>query len=126
MDLWEAVETANPDRIGHGIYAAYEPELMKELVKRDIVLEICPLSNLSTKAVENPDEMKWIIRTLLENKVKITINTDWPEVIKGNHLHEQFVWLRDEGMMSEDELKRCNALAFESSFIPGSGLEVYL
>ena len=125
-DMWEAIESINPKRFGHGIKAAYDTELMKEIVKREIVLEICPLSNLMTKAVKDMDEMKYIIRTLVDNGVRITINTDWPEVIEGAHLWKQFKLLLDEGVLSEEELRKCNKTAFDATFIPSGGLNAYL
>ncbi len=126
-DMWEALEYANPERIGHGIRAAYDKELMGELARRQVVLEVCPMSNLVTRAVENMEEMKFILRTFIENKVKFCINTDWPEVIEDCHLRQQFAMLRDNGLLSEEELKTCNRTAFESTFIPKrGGLDAYL
>lgn len=126
-DVWEALEYANPARIGHGILAAKDLGLMKELSRRQTVLEICPLSNLMTKAVENTEELKYILRRFIENKVRFCINTDWPEVIEGCRLRKQFAWLRNEGLLSEEELAVCNRTAFEASFIPKpGGLEAYL
>lgn len=125
-DIWEAIEFLEPKRIGHGIKAAYDKKLMKELVKRDIVLEVCPMSNLMTKAVENKEELKFILRTFIENKVKFTINTDWPEMIANARLWKQFKMLRDEKILTEEELIRCNEIAFESAFAPTGGLDAYL
>lgn len=126
-DMWEALEYAQPARIGHGILAAYDRELMKELTKRKIVLEICPLSNLATKAVENKEELKFILRTFIENNVPFCINTDWPEIIVGCQLKEQYTFLLDEGMLSEEELAECTRVAFDASFIPEKGgLDAYL
>jgi adenosine deaminase len=125
-DMWEAIEAISPERIGHGIRAAYDKNLMEELIKRDIVLEVCPLSNIMTKAVENEEELRFILRTFIEKKVKFTINTDWPEMIENARLKSQFQFLLEKKMLSEDELKRCNQLAFESTFISGHGLEAYL
>jgi len=125
-DMWEAIEFIAPKRIGHGIKAAYDKKLMQELVKRDIVLEVCPMSNLMTKAVENKEELKFILRTFIENKVKFTINTDWPEMIAGARLNNQFAMLRDEKILTEDELYHCNQIAFASTFAPTGGLDAYL
>ncbi len=126
-DMWEALEFAQPSRIGHGIRCAYDVALMKELVKRDVVLEVCPLSNIATKAVEGIDEMRHILRTLIENKVKFCINTDWPEIIEGCHLQQQFVFLVENDLMSEEEIRHCNKVGFEASFVPRrGGLEAYL
>lgn len=125
-DMWEALEFINPARIGHGIKAAYEKKLMKELVKREVVLEICPLSNIMTKAVENEEELAFILRTFVENGVKFCINTDWPEMIENAQLRHQFQFLLKNKLLTEEELKRCNQIAFDSTFIPGRGLEAYL
>lgn len=125
-DIWEAIEFIKPSRIGHGIKAAYDKKLMKEIAKRDIVLEVCPLSNIATKAVKNVDELKFILRTFLENKVKFCINTDWPEIIEGAHLWRQFRFLRDEKILSEQELATCNKAAFAHTFVPKGGLSAYL
>ena len=57
-EIAEVVETLRPDRIGHGILAAREPSLMRELAARGIVLEICPTSNLLTKALSGEDELR--------------------------------------------------------------------
>ena len=124
--MWEAVEFIKPKRIGHGIKAAYDKALMKELVKQDIVLEVCPMSNLMTKAVENEEELKFILRTFVENNVKFTINTDWPEMIQDAHLWRQFAMLKEKNILTEEELKRCNKIAFESTFAPKGGLDAYL
>lgn len=125
-DMWEALEFINPTRIGHGIKAAYDKKLMKELVKRDIILEVCPLSNVMTQAVENVEELKFILRTFVENKVKFCINSDWPETIESAHLWQQFSFLLKNNILSEDELKKCNQIAFKNTFVPGRGLSAYL
>ncbi len=125
-DMWEALEFITPQRIGHGIRAAYDKALMKELAKRKVVLEICPMSNIATRAVKNIDEMKWILRTFIENEVLFTINTDWPEMIQNGHLWRVYKMLLDEKIMTETQLKKCNQTAFNSTFIPRKGLEAYL
>src|SRR5204862_116445 len=48
-EMQEVVEVLRPARIGHGILAARDDELMRELSGRGIVLEMCPTSNLLTK-----------------------------------------------------------------------------
>src|SRR6187455_2898980 len=50
-EIGEVVEYLRPDRIGHGILAARNPELMAAIREQQIVLEICPTSNLLTRAL---------------------------------------------------------------------------
>jgi adenosine deaminase len=125
-DMREALEFLSPDRIGHGILAATDQPLMAELARRGTVLEICPLSNLATEAVKNLDEMRFILRTFIDNNVRFSINTDWPEVIEEGHLREQYQMLLREGILSEEELVECTRTAFAAGFVPGIGLDAYL
>ena len=50
-EIGEVVEHLRPQRIGHGILAARDPALMRLLADAGVVLEICPTSNLLTKAL---------------------------------------------------------------------------
>lgn len=126
-DMWHALEYVQPERIGHGILAAYDEPLMKELAKRGTVLEICPFSNLATKAVKDLDEMRYILRAFIKHKVRFCINTDWPEIIEGCRLRRQFKFLLDNDVLTERELRTANKTAFEASFIPKpGGLDAYL
>lgn len=125
-DIWEAVEFIKPDRIGHGIKAAYDKKLMGVLSKKGIVLEICPLSNLCTQAVKNIEELRFILRTLIKNKVLFTINTDWPEIIENAHLLDQFTFLEKNKILTKKEIENCIAIAHHKTFIKKGGLNAYL
>jgi adenosine deaminase len=116
-DMWDCIKYAKPNRIGHGIKAAYDKRLMKELSDRDIVLEVCPLSNLMTQAVKDNDEMRTILQTLFENKVKVTINTDWPEMIKDAHLIKQYEYLERNKILTLAQIKQTIKWSFQYSFI---------
>lgn len=126
-DMWDMLEFLQPERIGHGIHAAYDVPLMAELAKRNIVLEVCPLSNLATQAVKDIAEMRTILRTFVDHKVPFSINTDWPEIIAGCRLPNQYRMLLDQNILSEDELQQCTRTAFAASFTPVTpGLGAYL
>ena len=62
------------NRIGHGIRAAWSEDMIKELADKNIPLELCPTSNLNTKVVDNIAD--YPIMKLINNGVKVTINTD--------------------------------------------------
>ena len=83
------IDSLRPDRIGHGILAAREPELMAALRDADITLEICPTSNLLTKAMRDEDEVRETFRAFVENAVPFTIATDGPEMMR-THLRDEF------------------------------------
>ena len=117
----EVVEALQPDRIGHGILAAGEPALMAELRERGIVLEICPTSNLLTKALPDEAAIRYTFRAFVDNGVRFTIATDGPEMMR-THLRDELELLLRIGALDEDELREANARGHEASFVRGSAV----
>src|SRR6266852_5301427 len=117
-EIGEVVEALRPDRIGHGVLAAADPELMAALRQLGVVLEICPTSNLLTKALPDEDAVRGTIRTFVEHGVQFTIATDGPEMMR-THLRDEFELLLRIGALDEAELAEANSRAHEASFIRG-------
>src|SRR3989344_6049377 len=117
-DIWECIDTINPDRIGHGVKAAYDEKLMKELATRKITLEVCPLSNLMTTAIKDDAAMEYILKTFYDNGVQFSINTDWPETIENGHLHDQYQYILEKKMLNEDQIRQVIEWGFNATFIP--------
>ncbi len=115
-ETWEVVEALRPDRIGHGILAAGDPELMTALREAGIVLEICPTSNLLTKALADEAAVRETFRAFVEHGVPFTIATDGPEMMR-THLRDELELLRRIGALDEDELRAANATGHEASFV---------
>jgi len=124
-DMREAL-TLFPDRIGHGILAYKDKELMREIAARKIVLEVCPSSNIATHAVESYTELKKILNTFIANGVLFTINTDWPELIPEAHLWRQYKYLYEKKLLTKSQLKKCTEIAKNASFIKKKGIAAYL
>ena len=120
-EIAEVVESLRPDRIGHGILAAREPALMAELRDRGIVLEICPTSNLLTKALPDEAAIRNTFRTFVDAGVRFTIATDGPEMMR-THLRDELDLLLRIGALDEDELREANARGHEASFVRGSAV----
>jgi adenosine deaminase len=119
-EIGEVVEYLRPDRIGHGILAARNPELMAALHEREIVLEICPTSNLLTRALPSEEAVRETFRAFVEHDVPFTIATDGPEMMR-THLRDEFELLKWIGALDEDELAEANRRAHEASFIAPVG-----
>jgi adenosine deaminase len=115
-EIAEVVETLAPERIGHGILAAGDPELMGALADAEIVLEICPTSNLLTKALPHEDALRETLRRFVEHGVGFTIATDGPEMMR-THLRDELELLRRIGALDEGELREANRRAHEASFL---------
>jgi aminodeoxyfutalosine deaminase len=71
-----SLDALGADRIRHGIRAVDEPELVDELREREIVLDVCPISNVRTGAAPSLDEHP--LRELLRAGVCCSISTDDP------------------------------------------------
>jgi adenosine deaminase len=118
-EVAEVIEALSPDRIGHGILAAREPDLMAELSDRGIVLEICPTSNLLTKALPDEAAVRLTLRAFVDAGVRFTIATDGPEMMR-THLRDELDLLLRIGALDEDELREANVRGHEASFVRGA------
>ena len=105
-----------PDRIGHGVRAAYNAEALKRLADTNTVLEICPTSNLHTRAVRHLEEFKFLLGAFLEAGVPITINTDGTYLCSTN-LKREFRLLTESGILTSEEAEQARQTAFDRSFI---------
>jgi len=115
-EIGEVIETLQPDRIGHGILAAGDAGLMERLREHEVVLEICPTSNLLTKALPDEDAVRDTFRAFSDNAVAFTIATDGPEMMR-THLRDEFELLLRVGALDEHDLRAANERGHAASFI---------
>jgi adenosine deaminase len=115
-EIREVVETLRPERIGHGILAAQDETLMEQIRAADITLEICPTSNLLTKALPDEDAVRDTFKAFSEAGVPFTIATDGPEMMR-THLRDEFELLERIGALDSDGLREANARGHEVSFV---------
>ncbi|MEV4825205.1 adenosine deaminase [Micromonospora sp. NPDC049274] len=85
--IWDALNELSAERIGHGISAAQDPELLTYLAERQIGMEICPTSNVRTRAVASLDEHP--LPRLVEAGLLVTINSDDPPMF-GTTLNDEY------------------------------------
>jgi aminodeoxyfutalosine deaminase len=78
--VWDALRLLHAERIGHGTSAAQDPELLAHLAATGIPLEVCPSSNIATRAVATLDEHP--IRAFRDAGVVITVNSDDPPMFE--------------------------------------------
>lgn len=85
--VWDALHNLGAERIGHGIAAARDPRLLEHLAERQIALEVCPTSNVRTRAV--PAIEQHPLRTLVDAGLLVTINSDDPPMF-GTTLNQEY------------------------------------
>ncbi|MET9152358.1 adenosine deaminase [Streptomyces griseoflavus] len=85
--VWDAIDELGAERIGHGTSTARDPRLLEYLAERRIPLEVCPTSNIATRAVATLDEHP--IKEFVRSGVLVTINSDDPPMF-GTDLNNEF------------------------------------
>lgn len=78
--IWTSIYQLGAQRIGHGIRAVEDPDLLAYLREHQVTLEICPTSNLRLGLV--PSLVDHPLRTLLKAGVPVTVNSDDPMLLK--------------------------------------------
>jgi len=111
----ETIELTDPNRIGHGIHAIEDMDVVELIKERGITLEVNPWSNYLTSSVRTIEEHP--LKKLFDLGVKVTINSDDPEVLETNVNNEYRIAHEILGM-SMDDIAACNRYACEASFIP--------
>ena len=110
------VEQLEPDRIGHGIRAAQDERVMALLRERGVMLEICPTSNLATRAVSGTAEMREVLQKLWRAGVRFTINTDGPYLLDTD-MRREVGMLRGDGVLADEQIDQAFRWAREATFI---------
>ena len=106
--IWGALELG-AERIGHGIAAVQDPDLMRHLRENDVPLEICITSNLVTGVVKQIECHP--VRQLFDAGVPITLNTDDPAMF-GCTLVGEYRLAAEKVGFSEAELRQIAANGF--------------
>jgi adenosine deaminase len=125
-NVLEAVEWLGAERIGHGVYITDCPEAYQIVKEKQIVLEICPTSNVQTKAVNQFRDHP--LYDFHRDGIKITINTDNRTVSDTTMTKEcELVW--GEFAMSDEDYREIYLNSVEAAFASDEvkeGLKKYL
>ncbi len=113
--IWDALRELGAERIGHGIAAARDPALMAYLAEHDVALEVCPTSNVRTRAVPSFDEHP--LPVLVNAGVPVTINSDDPPMF-GTTLEEEYAVAARLLGLGADGVADLARAAVRASFMP--------
>ncbi len=111
----QTIRLAAPNRIGHGIHIIEDPAAVELVRQRGITLEVSPWSNYLTSSVRTIEEHP--LKELFDLGVRVTINSDDPEVLDTN-LNNEYRIAHEILGMTYEELAVCNRYALDASFLP--------
>lgn len=121
--IWQSIELLDIERIGHGISAIYDEELMKYLKDTQIPLEICPTSNVFTqKYVKTLGEHP--IKKFFDYGINITLNSDDPSIF-GADITDEYKNIYEYSGFSVNQLIKIVKNGLFSTFISDNLKEVY-
>jgi adenosine deaminase/aminodeoxyfutalosine deaminase len=112
--VWGAINIG-AERIGHGLSAASDPELMEVMAQKQVPVEICITSNLRTGACKDMQEHP--VKKFFDEGLMVTLSTDDPAMFQTS-LNKEFEIARQEFNFTEDHLRELARNSIEASFLP--------
>jgi len=111
--IWGAIRELKADRIGHGLHAVDDPELVRYLAEQKIPVEICISSNVLTGCCTSVEQHP--LRKLFDAGVLVTLNTDDPEMFHTT-LNREYQIAQQVFGFSDEELRQLAENSFQASF----------
>ena len=112
--IWGAINL-RAERIGHGLTAAQDPDLVEELAQRQVPIEICITSNVRTGCCKTVSEHP--VKQYFDHGLMITVNTDDPAMF-GTTLSHEYQLAQQAFGFTDEHLRELARNSFEASFLP--------
>ncbi|WKK64746.1 adenosine deaminase [Lutimonas zeaxanthinifaciens] len=121
--VWEALDILRIIRIDHGNNSLQDPVLVDEIVKREIALTVCPLSNKALQVV--PDLKDHPLKKMMDSGMKVTVNSDDPAYF-GGQVNQNFIEIQKALELTKKDLYQLAKNSFEYSLLNRDSKEKYL
>jgi adenosine deaminase len=112
--IQDALDLLNVERIDHGVRAVEDPVLVARLAREKIALTVCPLSNI--KLCVFPDLGKHTLKQLLDQGVRITLNSDDPAYF-GGYIGQNYLETTQALKLTRSDLKILARNSLLASFV---------
>ena len=113
--VWSALDVLGVERIDHGVRAGDDPILLERLVKQQIPLTMCPLSNQKLQVF--PDLRHHNLKELMDAGVLVTVNSDDPAYF-GGYVGDNYLSIASALDLSRDDLIQLARNSVTASFLP--------
>ena len=120
--IWECIDLLKTDRIDHGINSIEDPELIRELIARNITLTVCPTWRSPYTGPPDLDRIK----EMYKQGLKITLNTDDPAEFNSGYLNQTIAGAVNGSDYSKNDLVCFMRNAFDGSWLPLESKKRYI
>ena len=121
--VWEAINLLNVERIDHGVQSINDKELVAELVKKQMPLTVCPLSNLKLKVVSDLKDLP--LKRMMDKNMMVTINSDDPSYF-GGYVNQNYLDVASALNLTKDDILLLARNSFNASFLTDDEKKHYL
>jgi len=116
--VWDALTVLGAERIGHGTSSVQDPGLLAHLAEHQVPLEVCPTSNIATRAVERLEDHP--LRQMYDAGVLVTVNSDDPPMF-GTTLNREYEIAADLLDLDEHGIAALAKNAVRASYLSEEG-----
>ncbi len=121
--VWEAIDILGIKRIDHGNNSLQDDKLVQEIIKRDMALTVCPLSNTALQVVD--DLKNHPLKKMMNLGLKVTINSDDPAYF-GGQVNKNYIDIQEALDLTKKELYELAKNSFQYSLLEDSKKQEYL
>ena len=121
--VWEALDILKIKRIDHGNNSLQDEDLVKEIVKRDIALTVCPLSNTALCVVDNLKNHP--LKTMMNKGLKVTVNSDDPAYF-GGQVNKNYIEIQKALNLTKEDMYELAKNSFQYSLLDEDEKQFYL
>lgn len=112
--IWEALDLLKVERIDHGVRCLEDAALVERLVKEQVPLTVCPLSNIKLRVFDELEDHN--LKKLLDAGLCVTINSDDPAYF-GGYVGENYLQTQKALHLSADDIRALAKNSFAASFL---------
>jgi adenosine deaminase len=121
--IWQALRLLNVERIDHGVRCLEDTGLIEYLVKEQVPLTVCPLSNVKLRVFDNMRQLN--LKQMLDIGLCVTINSDDPAYF-GGYIEDNFLALYAAHDLDFQDINKLARNAFKAAFLPPAEKQKHL
>jgi len=121
--MWQSLNLLNVKRIDHGVQCLKDEKLVEKLLKNQVPLTVCPLSNIKLKVFDKLYDHN--LKKMLDKKLMVTINSDDPAYF-GGYLNQNLIETQAALNLSFEDIKTLLINSFKSSLLSEERKKEYI